>query len=143
MWRSFWETWRRSAPSSRCWSNLWRSAPSRSLPSHTASLQQHSHSFTVRPGPSSGGRPVLQGCWLKPLRREEIHCSVVLHKHMSVVSFLQASGEPTKGGGLLPQPHAPDEGSVHWLLLQPPVCSQCAHPAWVCSRKQHHILRSI
>lgn len=94
MWRSFWETWRRSAPSSRCWSNLWRSAPSRSCLSLTVSLQQHSHSFTVRPGTSSGGPPVLQGCWLKPLRRQEIHCSVVLHKHMSVVLFYLFSRLP-------------------------------------------------
>lgn len=50
---------------------------------------------------------------------------------MCEISSLQASREPAKGRRFLPQPHAADEGSLCWLLLQPPLCSECAHPARV------------
>lgn len=49
-----------------------------------------------------------------------------------IVFLAQASRDPAAGGRLLPQPHAADEGSVCRLLLQPPLCSECAHPVRVC-----------
>lgn len=50
---------------------------------------------------------------------------------------LQATGDPAKGGGLLPKPNATDEGSLLQLLLQPPLCRQCAHAAKVYLRDKN------